>query len=197
MRAFPDPRLFRSWLQRHHDTANELVVRCYKQAQAGRGMTYRQALDEALCFGWIDGVRGSVDAHSFTVRFTPRQAGSVWSRVNLRRARELQVEGRLHPPGVAALRRRRVSPYSYESRPQALPPSMMKRLRHEASAWNFFRLQPQGYQRTAVYWVMSAKRAKTREARFGILRSSSQQGLRIPLLRRETVTRAHPRTRKG
>jgi uncharacterized protein YdeI (YjbR/CyaY-like superfamily) len=168
-------------------------VRCYKAACAERGVTYRQALDEALCFGWIDGVRHAVDASTFAVRFTPRKARSGWSRVNLKRAAELRAEGRMEAPGLAALQRGKAPSYSYESTPRALSGAFLNRLRAKPAAWRFFRSQPEGYRRTCAFWVMGAKRAETREARFGILLASSVAGERIPLLRREAPRRASGR----
>jgi uncharacterized protein YdeI (YjbR/CyaY-like superfamily) len=184
-RPFRNVRALRQWLRRKHASAGELVVRCYKTAFASRGVTYRQALDEALCFGWIDGVRHGLDESTFTVRFTPRKARSGWSQVNLRRAAELQAEGRMEAAGRAALERRAAPRYSYESVPRVLTGELLKRLQANPAAWRFFQSQPSGYRRTSVFWVLSAKRPATREARFAVLLSSSGEGLRIPLLRRE------------
>ena len=184
-RAFRDPNAFREWLHRNHGSVSELVVRCYKSACARRGVTYRQALDEALCFGWIDGVRHGVDERSFAVRFTPRKARSGWSQVNLKRAAELQAEGRMQPAGLAALQRREVPSYSYESVPRTLTGAFLRRFRANGEAWRFFQSQPAGYRRTSVFWVLSARRPATQEARFAVLVESSQGGTRIPLLRRE------------
>ena len=182
--SFATPAALRAWLGKNHASTPELILRCYKRDHARLGVTYRQALDEALCFGWIDGVRHALDAKSFTVRFTPRKAVSAWSRVNLKRAAELEAAGRMRPPGLAALRRGKTPSYSYESRPQVLGEAFLARLRSKAGAWRFFRSQPDGYRRTAAFWVMSAKRPETREARFSVLLASSADGLRIPLLRR-------------
>lgn len=189
-RSFPDPEAFRSWLRARHASVSELVLRCYRTTHADRGITYRQALDEALCFGWIDGVRHGFDAVSFTVRFTPRKARSAWSRVNLKRAAELEAAARMRPPGRAALRRRTTPSYSYESRPRVLDRAFVRRLRGAPDGWRFYQAQPDGYRRTSAFWVMSAKRPETREARFAVLLASSEAGTRIPLLRRaDTVDR--------
>ena len=120
-KSFPGPASFRAWLEKHHARATELLVRCRKTGAAGRGVTYREALDEALCLGWIDGVRRAVDEISFSVRFTPRKARSGWSAVNIARARQLEAEGRMHPAGLAAFRARVKPQYSYESRPARWP----------------------------------------------------------------------------
>ncbi len=183
-RAFRSPEAFRDWLRRNHGSASELVVRCCKTAWAQRGVTYRQALDEALCIGWIDGVRHAVDESTFAVRFTPRKARSGWSEVNLKRAAELRAEGRMQPAGLAALRRREPPTYSYESVPRSLSRTFLMRFRAKPEAWRFFQSQPEGYRRTCAFWVMSARRPATREARFGVLLASSEAGERIPLLRR-------------
>jgi uncharacterized protein YdeI (YjbR/CyaY-like superfamily) len=194
-RSFPDPGAFRTWLRAHHASVSELIVRCYKTKDAHRGITYRQALDEALCFGWIDGVRHALDAYSFTVRFTPRKAKSGWSQVNLKRAAELEAAGRMRAPGLAALRKRTVPSYSYEARPQGLDRAFLRRLRAKPDGWRFFRAQPDGYRRTSGFWVMSAKRPETREARFAVLLASSEAGTRIPSLRRADTADVEGRRR--
>lgn len=183
-RTFRSQASFRAWLERNHRTVPELVVRCFKVAHEDRGLTYRQALDEALCFGWIDGVRHGLDEVSFSVRFTPRRAGSVWSRVNVERARELQAEGRMRPAGGQALEKPRTSTYSYEARPQGLGRSLVVRFRASEKGWRFYKRQPPWYQRTSAFWVMSARRAETREKRFALLLRCSEAGEPIPQLKR-------------
>jgi uncharacterized protein YdeI (YjbR/CyaY-like superfamily) len=183
-RAFSDPAEFRAWLEAHHDSATELLVRCRK-VQAGRkGLTYRQALDEALCIGWIDGVRRGVDEGSFSVRFSPRKPKSAWSTVNITRFRQLQKEGRVHPAGLAAFQARVKTPYSYENRPQALAPAYVRKFRTNQLAWRFFEAQPPWYRRTCAFWVMSAKRSETRERRLARLIATSEQQKGIPPLKR-------------
>ena len=186
-RSFRDRSAFRAWLEKYGASASELHVRCYKVQHRARGLTYREALDEALCAGWIDGVRHGLDAVSFTVRFSPRKNGSVWSRVNIQRAQELQAEGRLRQPGAEAFGKRKRSAYSFELRPVDLSPIFERRLRANESAWRFFARQPPWYRRTACYWVMSAKREETREKRFGALLSCSSAGEPVPPLRRTPV----------
>jgi len=190
--AFARPDDFRRWLREHHADRDELFVRCFKTQARRRGMTYPEALDEALCFGWIDGVRHRIDARSFSVRFTPRKAKSIWSAVNLRRASRLKAQGRLLAPGLAALGRRQKgkAPYSFESRPKRLSGSYLKRFRAERRAWSWFQQQPAWYQRTSSFWVMSAKREQTRARRFALLLACSRRGATIPQLRR-SVTK-HP-----
>jgi uncharacterized protein YdeI (YjbR/CyaY-like superfamily) len=189
-RTFRSQSSFRAWLERYHATADELAVRCFKIKHAGRGLTYREALDEALCFGWIDGVRHALDEVSFSVRFTPRKARSVWSRVNVRRALELQAAGRLRPAGAVAFEKRKTASYSYEKRPGALGRALQMRFRANETAWAFFRGQPAWYQRTSSFWVMSARQAETRERRLAQLISCSEAGEPIPQLKRAPARRA-------
>ena len=155
------------------------------------GLTYREALDEALCFGWIDGVRRSVDANSFSTRFTPRKPKSKWSTINIKRATELLAAGRMHLAGKAAFAARGAAAakrYSYESRPAKLEAGLLKKLRANKRAWSFFRAQPPWYQRTSTFWVMEAKREETRERRLAELIARSAKGEPIKLLdRRQSI----------
>lgn len=189
MKSFPSAPAFRAWLERHHRTVTELTVRCAKAHAGAQGVTYLEAVDEALCFGWIDGVRRRVDADSFSVRFTPRKPGSKWSAVNIRKASALVEAGRMRPAGKAAFEAREARAgtrrYSYESKPEALEPAMERTFRRDRTAWAFFQSQPPSYRRTSTFWVMDARRAETRERRFETLRRCSAEGERIPLLRRE------------
>ena len=182
-RGFAGPAEFRAWLLKNHATARELFVRCSKAHVAG-GVTYRQALDEALCLGWIDGVRHSVDAASFSVRFTPRKPRSAWSTINIKRFQELQAEGRVKPAGLSAFETRVKSHYSFESRPRALAPAYLQSFRSNKRAWTFFEAQPPHYRRTCSFWVMSAKQPETRERRLAELISRSERGEGIPPLKR-------------
>ena len=178
---------FRAWLEQNHQTTTELLVRCYKTRAKDKGLTYRQALDEALCFGWIDGVRRAVDNDSFSVRFTPRKPKSKWSAVNIERATELQAEGRMHPAGEAAFAARDAATpkrYSYESRPAKLDARSLAKLRANKRAWVFFQAQPPWYRRTSSFWVMEAKREETRERRLAELIARSAKGEPIKLLDR-------------
>ncbi len=181
--AFATPAEFRRWLEAH-PAQPELLLRCWKTAASQRGVTYRQALDEALCAGWIDGVRRALDAESFSVRFTPRRAKSAWSAVNIRRFEELQAEGRVRPSGQRAFEARVRPSYSYENRPRRLAPALAKRFQAHARAWRFFLEQPPWYQRTCAFWVMSAKRPETRERRLAQLVACSQAGEPIAALKR-------------
>lgn len=185
--TFRSQQEFRSWLEHHHRNSNELIVRCYKSSASGRGLTYRQALDEALCFGWIDGVRRAVDYVSFSTRFTPRKPKSRWSAINIRRAAELEAEGRMHPSGQAAFAARQAqhpTGYSYENRLTQLEASLLEKLRANRMAWEFFQAQPPGYRRTSSFWVMEAKREATRQRRLAELIARSARGEPIKLLDR-------------
>lgn len=185
-RGFASARTFRAWLERHHASRRELIVRCFKVHAADRGLTYRQALDEALCFGWIDGVRRSLDADSFSTRFTPRKPKSYWSAVNRRRAGELLAEGRMHAAGLAALPAdgTKADRYSFEARTARLPAALERRLRASERARAFFLVQPPWYRRTSVFWVMSAKKEETRERRFRTLVDCCERQRTIPPLTR-------------
>ncbi len=185
-KAFRSPAAFRAWLQRHHASTSELNLRLYKVAFRDKGIGYREALDEALCIGWIDGVRRALDAESFTQRFSPRKAKSYWSAINTRRFRELEREGRVRPPGLAAFRARvngkGSSRYSFESRPVTLSRPLRMKLRANARAWTFFQAQPPWYRRITSFYVMSAKQEATRERRLATLIRDSAAGRRIGLL---------------
>jgi uncharacterized protein YdeI (YjbR/CyaY-like superfamily) len=186
-RAFRTPAGFRTWLSRNHSTATELIVRCYRTHAAARGMTYAQALDEALCFGWIDGVRRSLDADSFSTRFSPRKSRSIWSLVNVAHVERLTRAGRMTESGLAAFNardERRTGVYSFERQAAALTPSYTRRFRADKTAWAWFQSQPPGYRRTSVHWVMSATREETRTRRLDVLIACSGEATRIPLLRR-------------
>jgi uncharacterized protein YdeI (YjbR/CyaY-like superfamily) len=199
-RSFAGPAEFRAWIEEHHARATELLVRCWKVEARHRGMTYRQALDEALCLGWIDGVRRSVDEASFSVRFTPRKPKSAWSAVNIARVGQLQAEGRMHAAGLAAFDARVKSGYSYESRPRALAPAYLKKLRASARAWRFFEEQPPWYRRTCAFWIMSAKQPETRARRLQLLIASSEKEESVAPLKRPATppTTGRPRgSRRG
>ena len=185
-RAFADTAAFRTWLERHHARETELLVRCFKRHASDRGLTYPEAVDEALCWGWIDGVRRSLDEDSFSNRFSPRKAKSVWSAINIKRARELEAEGRMAPPGRAAFEARRSATgvYSFESKPVDFPAAMKRRFRAAARAYAFWSAQPPGYRRVATFWVLSAKQEATRARRLDVVIACSKRGERIPLLAR-------------
>lgn len=175
---------FRTWLERHGGTAAELLIGFHTVASGRAGITYQQALDHALCFGWIDGVRRNLDATSYTVRFSPRQSRSHWSRINLARVAELKKLGLMTAPGLAAFARRgavRTIDYSYELKAAALTPAFERAFRAKPKAWAFFESQAPSYRRVAVFWVMSAKKEETRARRFAALVKDSAEGRRVGL----------------
>jgi uncharacterized protein YdeI (YjbR/CyaY-like superfamily) len=184
--GFTTPADLRHWLKKNHAKAPELMLRCFKMHARDQGVTYLQALDEALCFGWIDGVRRSLDAETFVVRFTPRKAKSKWSAVNLRKFKRLTAAGRVHPAGHAAYRARNkhAKPYSFEAKPATLDRGSAALLKANNRAWSFFQSQPPWYRRTTVFFVMSAKREETRRRRLALLISCSAAGKTIPPLTR-------------
>jgi uncharacterized protein YdeI (YjbR/CyaY-like superfamily) len=181
---FTSPVKFRAWLQKNHDKASELWVGLYKREARPTAMTYKQAVDEALCIGWIDGVRRTVDAAMYAIRFTPRKPRSYWSKVNACRAQELIQLGRMTPHGLAIFERRekKKRKYSFENRPKKLAAGYEKQFRNNAAAWDFFRAQAPWYQRTSIFWVMSAKQEETRRRRLATLISDSSARRRIAML---------------
>lgn len=178
----------RAWLERNHDSEKELLVGLYKKGSGRASITWPELVDEALCFGWIDGVRRGIDGESYTIRLTPRKPSSTWSSVNIRRVAELVEEGRMTPAGLAAFDQRseqRSGIYSYERRQAAkLSAEQEKEFRSDAQAWEFFQAQPPGYRRTAIHWVVSAKRDDTRRRRLATLIDDSAHGRRLRHLTR-------------
>ena len=183
---FATPDEFRAWLQEHHATESEVLVGFHKKGSGRPSITWPQSVDQALCFGWIDGVRRRIDDASYSIRFTPRKARSTWSAINVRRVAELAAEGLLHPAGIAAFERRsddKTAIYSYEQREAAqLDAEQERRFRANARAWDWFQAQAPSYRRTATYWVISAKRQETRDRRLERLISDSAAGRPIPSL---------------
>ena len=179
---FAKPAEFRAWLEAHHETERELLVGFHKKGSRKPSITWPQSVDEALCYGWIDGVRRSLGEESYTIRFTPRKARSFWSNVNIRRAGELIAEGRMRPAGLAAFEARtgeRSGVYSFEQEDRekiVLTPEQEARFRANAAAWDYFQSCPPWYRRTATWWVVSAKREETREKRLAQLMEDSAAG---------------------
>jgi len=181
---FRSPTEFHRWLETNHSAAAELLVGFYKKSSGHPGITYSEALDEALCYGWIDGVRKSVDETRYTIRFTPRKPRSKWSAVNIKRAGELKDLDRMKPSGLAAFegREQGKAGYSYEERPRELDSVYQEHFRAHPKAWEFFQAQPPGYRRTVSFWVMSAKKDETRLRRLGQLIEISEKGQRLGLV---------------
>jgi uncharacterized protein YdeI (YjbR/CyaY-like superfamily) len=180
---FATPADFRRWLKKHHKTERELLVGFHKKASGLPSITWPESVDEALCFGWIDGVRRTIDDRSYVIRFTPRRRGSIWSVVNTRRAKELIRLGRMQPAGLAAFKARdpkKSAVYSFEQKQAArLSPEAEARFRANRPAWSFFESQAPGYQRIAIYWVVTAKQEATRVRRLEVLIESSAAGKRL------------------
>jgi uncharacterized protein YdeI (YjbR/CyaY-like superfamily) len=176
---------FRAWLDRNHETAAELWVGLHRKGSGKPSITWPEAVDEALCFGWIDGIRKRVDDTSYMNRFTPRRATSTWSAVNVKRALELIELGLMAPAGLRAFEARRdnrIGIYSYEQSPQELPAKYARPFRANARAWKAWRAMPPSYRKAATWWVISAKREETRERRLATLIETTAQGERIPAL---------------
>jgi uncharacterized protein YdeI (YjbR/CyaY-like superfamily) len=181
-RFFRTAAAFRAWLERHHARERELWVGYYKASSRRTGMTYREAVDEALCFGWIDGLTRGMDEERYMQRFTPRKKDSTWSVANIKRVEELTAERRMHPVGRAVFDnrdRRKTSLYSFEQGQVRLAPAFEKRLAADRAARESFESQPPSYRRVATWWVMSAKKEQTRERRFATLLADSAAGRRI------------------
>jgi uncharacterized protein YdeI (YjbR/CyaY-like superfamily) len=184
--TFERPEDFRRWLERHHSSERELWVGYFKKASGRASITWPESVDEALCFGWIDGVRKRVDDERYMIRFSPRRAGSIWSAVNIGRVAALTEAGRMRPAGLKAFEVRREDRsgiYSYEHRDEAVfPPAFEKRFRAKRKAWAWFEAQPRGYRQNTIRWVMTAKREETRERRLDTLIEDSAAGRRIARL---------------
>ncbi|HEY8430056.1 MAG TPA: YdeI/OmpD-associated family protein [Sandaracinaceae bacterium] len=170
----------RAWLEANHATATELWIGYYKKGTTKKGITYAEAVDEALCFGWIDGQARSIDAERYQQRFTPRRKNSNWSKINVAKAERLIAEGRMRPAGLAAFEARsaaRTGVYSFEQeKPTELDPARLAKLRANPAARAFFEAQPPSYRRTAALWVMSAKKGETRDRRLETLIACSARG---------------------
>ena len=176
---FRSPEEFRVWLQEHHASEQELLLGFYKKRSGVTGFSQAQAVDEALCFGWIDGHVRALDENRYTVRFTPRTPHSIWSAVNIRRAELLIEQGRMEPAGLknyTGRNPRQAGLYSFENRPQSLDAAGEAAFRANAPAWAFFQAQIPSYQRTALWWVMSAKTDVTRQRRLATLIADSAEG---------------------
>ena len=181
-RFFRSREAFRAWLEKHHATDPELWVGFHRKASGKSGLTYPESVDEALCFGWIDGVKKRVDEASYMHRFTPRKRDSYWSAVNTKRFEQLVKSGVVAPPGLEAFERRdpkKTEQYSFERKSAAFDPVVERAFKANARAWTFFRAQPPGYQRILTFWVMSAKQESTRLRRLDMLAAKSAKGERL------------------
>lgn len=191
---FPTPDDFRAWLAAHHEAEKELLVGFYKKDSGMSSITWPQSVDEALCFGWIDGVRRGRDAESYTIRFTPRKARSTWSAVNIKRVAELTALGRMAPAGLRAFAARtedNSNIYAYENKAAAtLDAAAEAQFRANTAAWDYFQAQPPGYRRTAIWWVISAKQEATRQKRLATLIDDSANARPIGQLDRRPKTKS-------
>lgn len=182
-RFFRSPAQLRRWLERHHKTAGHLLVGFYKKGSGKPSITWPESVDEALCFGWIDGIRKRADELSYTIRFTPRKSISTWSAINIKRARLLIEQGRMHPAGLEAFEARRANRsgvYSYEQRPKRLIEPYASMLAGNEAARRFFEGQAPSYGRAATWWVISARKEETRLKRARTLVDLSAKGRLIP-----------------
>jgi uncharacterized protein YdeI (YjbR/CyaY-like superfamily) len=184
VKIFDSSAELREWLEKNHDRVAELWLGFYNKRTHKKSITYREALDEALCFGWIDGVRKSINQTTYKQRFTPRKPKSYWSAVNIRRVGDLTKLGRMASSGMKAFERctSDSGKYSFESRPKQLPSAYERQFRATPGAWEFFRTRAPWYQRTSSFWVVSAKQEETRQQRLATLISDSEKGRRLGIL---------------
>ncbi|HEY5368167.1 MAG TPA: YdeI/OmpD-associated family protein [Hanamia sp.] len=182
---FPTPKDFRKWFEKNHEKENELLVGFYKVTSGKISITWSQSVDEAICFGWIDGVRKSIDAKSYCIRFTPRKPTSIWSAINIKKVDELTKNGLMHPSGISAFSKRKENKsriYSYEKETEILLPGLLKKLKANKIAWTFFQSMAPSYQRTCVHWIMTAKQEATKLKRMEELINDSAGGRKIKML---------------
>ena len=179
---FAKPADFRKWLKSNHAKEPELWVGFYKVGSGKPSITWPQSVDQALCFGWIDGIRKSIDADSYMIRFTPRRKTSIWSAVNLKRAQELIDSGEMQPAGAKAFAERdpkKANRYAFEQAHVEFSPEQLKAFKKNKAAWTFFQTQPPSYRKPATWWVVSAKQEATRARRLATLIDYSAAGERI------------------
>lgn len=186
---FKKPEDFRSWLDKNHAKETEILVGYYKKGTGKESITWPESVDEALCYGWIDGIRKSFDEDSYTIRFTPRKPTSIWSAVNIANIERLTKEGRMKPAGIAAHEKRKehkTAIYSFEqsNKDLVLSKEYEAIFKKNKKAWEFFQNVAPSYTRQAVWWVISAKREETRQKRLNELIADSEAGLRVKHLRR-------------
>ena len=188
---FKTPSDFRKWLAKHHESSKELLVGFYKKDSGRPSITWPASVDEALCFGWIDGIRRRIDDVSYTIRFTPRRPTSIWSAVNIKRANELIDQGLMKPAGLKAFQARKENKsgiYSYEQRTEKLPEPYESQFKKNKTAWTFFQAQPPWYRKTVAWWIVSAKKEETRLKRLATLIEESANGRTMRELNRKKAT---------
>jgi uncharacterized protein YdeI (YjbR/CyaY-like superfamily) len=173
---------FRKWLDKHHTKEKEVLAGFYKTGSGKPSMTWSESVDQALCYGWIDGVRRSIDGERYCIRFTPRKENSNWSAINIKKITQLKKQGLMKPAGLSVFAKRKESRsriYSYEKDPVTLAPEFEKAFKADEKAWTFFQKQPPSYRTPALNWVMSAKQEATRKRRFETLVNDSREGRRL------------------
>jgi uncharacterized protein YdeI (YjbR/CyaY-like superfamily) len=176
----------RAWFNAYYGTNTEVLVGYYKKGTGIPSITWSESVDAALCFGWIDGVRRSLDKVRYVIRFTPRKGGSNWSAINIGKIKELKRQGLLHPAGLEAYKKRKPEKsaiYSYENQPASFSAIFKQKFRSNKKAWDFFSVQIPSYRRTVTHWVMRAKQESTRERRLQALISNSEAGRWLPQMR--------------
>lgn len=191
-RFFKTPADLRRWFEAHAATERELIVGYYKRETGKPSVTWPESVDQALCFGWIDGIRRKIDEERYTIRFTPRKPGSIWSAINIRRMQALIAAKQVTEAGIKAheaRRENRSGTYSFEQRSVELPAEYARVLKKDKRAFDFFQSQPPSYRKTAMWWVVSAKKEETRLRRLQALIEDSRRGERIALLRRDKMSR--------
>jgi uncharacterized protein YdeI (YjbR/CyaY-like superfamily) len=180
---FESPEAFRSWLANHAGTASELIVGFYKVGSGRPSMSWSESVDEALCFGWIDGVRRRIDDESYQIRFTPRKTTSIWSAINIAKFQDLQARGRMSPGGAKAFTHRKDEKsviYAYEQEVTAqFSPQELQTFKREKTAWRYFEACPPSYKKVLLHWVTTAKKAETRVSRFNTLMDACAVGKRL------------------
>lgn len=185
-RFFSDQSHLRKWFEKNYDKKSELFVGYYKVSSGKPSVNWSQSVDEALCFGWIDGIRKSINEESYMIRFTPRKPNSNWNAINIKKVEQLTKLGLMKPAGIAAFEKRKEKNseiYSYEKRDEKFSTDFLKQLKGNKKAWAFFNSQPPYYQRVAQRWVMSAKQEATRIKRMHILIRDCAEGVKIKPMR--------------
>lgn len=173
---------FRAWLEAHHSSETELIVGYYKVGSKKPSMSWSQSVDQALCFGWIDGVRRTIDDESYCIRFTPRRKNSIWSSINIQKMEVLIAQGLMRPEGLNAYAFRteeKSSIYSHEKAPEKFSPEFLALFQENAPAWTYFSTQAASYQKVMVHWIMTAKQSKTQMTRLLKTIETSAQGKRV------------------
>jgi uncharacterized protein YdeI (YjbR/CyaY-like superfamily) len=183
--SFASPGEFRKWLATNHKKKSKILIQFYKKGSGKAGLEVAQAVEQALCFGWIDGILRNTGTETFVLRFTPRRKGSLWSEINIKRAKQLIKKGLMQPAGLKAFEERdkeKTQFYSYEQHGKGLSKDLEVQFKKQKEAWKFFSAQPPGYQRTITFWVMSAKQETTQQRRLARLIEMSAKNQRVDLL---------------